>query len=307
MSHLERRVALLAFAVIVLSPIGAAVGCTGTQHSIEPVPTGEALRAPRLNRDSTRLAFALFGTLPNSGTPPGVYVTEIGLGAAKLVRAYAYSPTWSPDGGSLAYSEPRLATTDLASGLTTLLTTFHVDMPQWSPDDSAIAFAAFQDSSTGGRVIWLVHPDGSNLRDISVHGTGEWLYPAWSPHGALIVHSRYSALSPGAQIFVMRSDGTNAQRLTFSTVSDIEPAWAPDSTQIAFVRQSPGGSFIWIMDADGSRAQSLVAGVDPSWLPSGQGLIFALTSSRAATSFGMINRDGTGLRYVTPTLSRQQE
>jgi TolB protein len=175
-------------------------------------------------------------------------------------------------------------------------------MPAWSPAETTIAFASYHSDPAGARVIWVINPSSANLKDISTHGTGEWLWPSWSPRGGSIVHSRYTPQSLVAQIFTMRSDGTSAQQLTASTSPAFSPAWAPDSTEIAFVRQTPQADEIWLMDADGGRQRRLVEGTDPSWLPSGRGLIFARPSSEASTTFGLINRDGSGLRYLTPTL-----
>ncbi len=51
----------------------------------------------------------------------------------------------------------------------------------------------------------------------------------------------------------MNADGSGATRLTNYADYDGQPAWAPDSTKIAFVRRVEGKYRIWVMNADGSN------------------------------------------------------
>jgi hypothetical protein len=63
----------------------------------------------------------------------------------------------------------------------------------------------------------------------------------------------------------MSPDGTGTIRLTDGTY-DSQPAWSPDASQIAFVRNEQ----IWVMNADGSNARQLTSGdrnEQPAWQP----------------------------------------
>jgi Tol biopolymer transport system component len=75
-----------------------------------------------------------------------------------------------------------------------------------------------------------------------------------------------------AEIYLSDADGSNQINLTQNPASDSEPAWSPDGSRIAFVRD---GTAIWTMNADGSDPVELTAGEgddslrSPRWSPDG--------------------------------------
>ena len=60
-----------------------------------------------------------------------------------------------------------------------------IGVPVWSPDGRAIAFVSSRGNWGWTFGIWLVDPDGSNLRTIANPGLG----PAWSPDGRWVYYS----------------------------------------------------------------------------------------------------------------------
>ena len=60
-----------------------------------------------------------------------------------------------------------------------------VGVPVWSPDGRAIAFVSSRGNQGWTFGVWLVDPDGSNLRNIANPGLG----PAWSPDGRWLYYS----------------------------------------------------------------------------------------------------------------------
>ena len=60
-----------------------------------------------------------------------------------------------------------------------------VGVPVWSPDGRAIAFVSSRGNEGWNFGIWLVDPDGSNLRNVANPGLG----PAWSPDGRWVYYS----------------------------------------------------------------------------------------------------------------------
>ena len=60
-----------------------------------------------------------------------------------------------------------------------------IGVPVWSPDGRAIAFVSSRGNEGWTFGVWLVDPDGSNLRNIANPGLG----PAWSPDGRWIYYS----------------------------------------------------------------------------------------------------------------------
>ena len=60
-----------------------------------------------------------------------------------------------------------------------------VGVPVWSPDGRAIAFVSSRGNEGWTFGVWLVDPDGSNLRNVANPGLG----PAWSPDGRWVYYS----------------------------------------------------------------------------------------------------------------------
>jgi len=109
------------------------------------------------------------------------------------------------------------------------------------------------------------------------------------------------------EIYVMNSDGTNQTRLTDNLGADIQPAWSPDGTKIAFVSARDGSANIYVMDADGSnqtRLTNMRAGrpMLPTWSPDGQHIAFIIPRRHIHHfhEIHVMNADGSDLTTITP-------
>jgi len=74
-----------------------------------------------------------------------------------------------------------------------------------------------------------VHPDGTGLSAISVHGVGTFTdirAPGWSPDGTRIVVRMYAQATHQADIYTLAPDGTNLVRVTSTGLVD-SPDWGP--------------------------------------------------------------------------------
>ncbi len=120
--------------------------------------------------------------------------------------------------------------------------------------------------------------DGSGLTQVTGLGYSASV-PAVSPNGNLVAFHR-SGL-PGYGIWTINADGTGARQVSTDPQNiannDTDPAWSPDGSKIAFVRNGE----LHVMNADGS-GHTVVVGpsfgfrlADPEWSPTGSEIAFS--------------------------------
>ena len=111
-----------------------------------------------------------------------------------------------------------------------------------------------------------------------------------TPAPAIVVNDgepwiAYQWIAPaGDGIFLIRPDGTgNHQLVPDMTGSEVHPDWSPDGSRLAFVRQTlEGPTELWVVGADGARAERLFECVAPcneihypDWSPDGSTIYFS--------------------------------
>jgi Tol biopolymer transport system component len=132
------------------------------------------------------------------------------------------APSWSPPGDELVFARwdadrerSSLFVVALDGTAPRRITPWGdgLSRPDWSPDGRWIVFSR-PDEAGLGKVL-LVHPDGSGLHTIT-HGPrgGDWVWPAFSPDGRMIVAVRIPGEHSENDIYVMRRDGTGIRPVT---------------------------------------------------------------------------------------------
>ena len=206
--------------------------------------------------------------------------------------------------------------------------------PTWSPDGGRIAFMSNRDGTDD---IFVVNADGSGLRNLTRsqgnrtriwHGREHkrifWSSPdeQWSPDGRKIVfrseRERPSASERAAcrprcrrdEIFVINVDGSGLRRLTDNWRSDGAPVWSPDGRKLLFLRSSWDSAHasgdVYVMNADGSGQRNVTPSVRyplathsaPAWSPDGRKILFVSNRGGNGEVYTM-NADGSGLRKLT--------
>jgi len=108
-------------------------------------------------------------------------------------------------------------------------------------------------------------------------------------------------------IYQMNADGGAELRVTDTETDspkpqvlfyEVEPAWSPDGTKIAFSSRRSGSFDIHVMGADGTGARRLTATKEddshPSWSPDGGRIVFARSGD-----IYVMNANGSGLRRIS--------
>ena len=178
-------------------------------------------------------------------------------------------PTWSPDGGRIAFSangEIWVMNAD-GSGRVAL---GEGASPAWSPDGALIAFTWADSANCVIDVfcpvnVYTMAPDGSGKRNVTnrIEASHRAGAPAWSPDGSKIAYWRSTGgwLTPlTTGVAVTTRDGGSQRLLIASKGIGSAPVWAPDGSRIAFAGGPIEGTVdVMVVAESGGPASTLEA------------------------------------------------
>ena len=270
----------------------------------------EGVARSRLSFVSDRDSESALGLVPDRQTKE-IYVADYDGANVRRVtvsRSLNITPTWSPNGRSVAYTSYRSGFQDVvvshiyegrfdnpAKGSESI----HNWLPSYSPDGRQIAFNSNRD---GNAELYVVNVDGTGLRRLTNH-PGIDTSPTWSPLGHQVAFTSDRSGSP--QIYVVDADGTGLRRITFESYCD-RPTWSPAPyNEIAYASRTGPGFDIKIVDLATNEIRQITFGLgtneSPSYSANGRHIAFSSTRGSGNKQIWLIGRDGRGLKRITNT------
>jgi TolB protein len=237
--------------------------------------TNRQAMSPAWGADGRRFAYMEF-----QAGKGWLYLQEMATGKRVALSttgtALDFTPAFSPDGQTMAFSRATEEGTDLYTinvksncCLRRLTVGRFSDnlSPTFSPDGQRIAFVS---TRPGLPQIYVMAADGTDQQlfapfDYGVTGSSN--APEWSPDGQSVAFHRDVAGT--LQVFVLDVRTRTVRQLT-SVGRNEDPTWAPDSRHLAFVSDRSGYRQLWIIDLDTGRIRPLlqVSGARlPAWSP----------------------------------------
>ena len=190
-----------------------------------------------------------------------------------------YSPAWAPDGEKLVFST-HTGNTEIykinidAKNLVQLtnINSFDAEPSVSISPKSGLNVVVFQSNRNNPDYseLYVMVLDGSDVKRLTPNRQRQWdTSPSFSPDGTKIVF--ISSQLGQNDIFVVYSDGTNLQQLTFTnSANQYSPSWSPDGRHIIFSSHSDDMNTIYQMESDGSNVIQIIKMKDanyPSWRP----------------------------------------
>lgn len=251
-------------------------------------------------------------------------------------KTISVSPSWSPDGKSLTYTQYEWIVSKGRRIKGTVLKRHFLDTGRrqpisakegmnsgaaWSPDGKRIAATL---SYTGRPEVYLIDPQqpatpeplsrnikwqriGGGFHSADVNLLFE-VEPSWSPDGKNIVLS--SARNRHPMIYVVNMQSFVARQLTFAGIYNASPAWSPRGDKIIFAAQrlEEGNFDLFLIDPDGNNLQRVTVGdrpgrkvnsENPSWARTGRHFVYASNEDGAYAIYAMTT-DGLVRKRLSP-------
>jgi TolB protein len=205
------------------------------------------------------------------------------------------SPSWSPDGQSLAYvsfenDRPEIFIQHLASAKRSKVSSFKGinSAPNWSPDGKQLALVLSKDKSPD---IYVMNVATKKLTRLTRHRSID-TEPVWSADGSSIIFT--SDRSGNPQLYEISATGGVPRRITFEGSYNSAADLSPDGKNIVMVYGEQGRYQIAQLERESGNLIMLTDNnldESPSFSPNGRMVLYASTEGNSGVLY-MVSLDG---------------
>ncbi len=205
------------------------------------------------------------------------------------------SPSWSPDGQSLAYvsfenDRPEIFVQHLASAKRSKISGFKGinGAPSWSPDGKKIALVLSKDRSPD---IYVMTVATKKLTRLTRHRSID-TEPVWAADGRSIIFTSDRSGKP--QLYEVMASGGQPKRITFEGNYNSAADLSPDGKNIVMVYGDQGRYQIAQLERESGNLLMLTENnldESPSFSPNGRMVLYASTQGNKGVLY-MVSLDG---------------
>jgi TolB protein len=243
----------------------------GSEMTQMPI-LGDNVMYPQWSPDNTKI---LYDGTEEDGNATGMWFIDIDGSTSTFVKPSSH-PAWSSDGQKIVYDKGSdgIYIYDIDTKMSDFLVKGYWH-PAWSSDGQTIAF---YERTNGASDIYLINPDGSDLRNLTnTPDIAEFSHNgSWSPDSrffAFTTGEKYDD-QPGSpygakgRLEIINVDTNERQKVT-----DVRflgsVAWSPDGQRLVFPDNSDESEDLdlFIINVDGSGRQQITSGDGNFYMP----------------------------------------